>query len=149
MQKMSGTSVWHRLALAGAAIVAMVTAATGNAPGVRGARAGGEAPRHRGMGARLRGRLHGHRGAGAGALGVPRQRRLGARSDQFEADRLAFLADLVATGYVTPARADSLATFAVREAYRKRVPPALVFGVLLTENRTSSRGRAPTWARWG
>jgi hypothetical protein len=70
-------------------------------------------------------------------------------SDQFEADRLAFLADLIATGHVSPARADSLATFAVREAYRKRVPPALVFGVLLTENRTSSRGRAPTWARWG
>ncbi len=33
------------------------------------------------------------------------------------------------------ARADSVATFAVREAYRRRVPPALVFGVLMVENR--------------
>ena len=58
------------------------------------------------------------------------------RTAQFEADRQAFAADLVNTGRVAPARADSLATFAVREAYRKRVPPALVFGVLLTENST-------------
>lgn len=53
---------------------------------------------------------------------------------QFEIDRRAFMEDLLRTGQVTPERADSLATFAVREAYRRRVPPALVFGVLLTEN---------------
>lgn len=62
---------------------------------------------------------------------------------QFEADRRAFAADLVGTGQVTPERADSLASFAVREAYRRRVPPALVFGVMLTENaRLQSRARS-------
>ena len=57
-------------------------------------------------------------------------------SAQFEADRRAFAADLAATGRMSAGRADSLATFAVREAYIRRVPPALVFGVLLTENAT-------------
>lgn len=54
---------------------------------------------------------------------------------QFEADRRAFAKDLFATGNVSAARADSLATFAVRESYERRVPPALVFGVMLVENR--------------
>ena len=64
-------------------------------------------------------------------------------SEQFEEDRQAFVADLVATGRVEPTRAESLATFAVREAYRKRVPPALVFGVLVTENNAfRSRARS-------
>lgn len=58
------------------------------------------------------------------------------QSAQFETDRLAFAVDLVRTGRVGLERADSLATFAVQEAYRQRVPPALVFGVLLTENAT-------------
>ena len=53
---------------------------------------------------------------------------------QFEADRQAFARDLINTGRVKPQRADSLATFAVREAYKQRIPPALVFGVLMTEN---------------
>jgi len=57
-------------------------------------------------------------------------------SARFEADRRAFANDLVATGRVDAPRADSLATFAVREAYKKHLPPALVFGVLLTENAT-------------
>ena len=56
------------------------------------------------------------------------------RTPQFETDRRAFVADLIGTGRVEPARAESLATFAVREAYRRRVPPALVFGVMLAEN---------------
>ena len=56
-------------------------------------------------------------------------------SPQFEIDRRAFMEDLIRTTDVTPTRADSLATFAVREAYRRRVPPALVFGVLMVENR--------------
>ena len=69
-------------------------------------------------------------------------------SAQFEADRVAFARDLVLTGRVKPARADSLATFAVREAYRKRVPPALVFGVLMTENaRFESRARSNVGAQ--
>jgi soluble lytic murein transglycosylase-like protein len=53
---------------------------------------------------------------------------------QFEADRRAFAADLVRTGNVDVARADSVALYAVTEAYRRHVPPALVFGVLMTEN---------------
>ena len=56
-------------------------------------------------------------------------------SPQFEIDRRAFMEDLMRTVEITPGRADSVATFAVREAYRRRVPPALVFGVLMVENR--------------
>jgi soluble lytic murein transglycosylase-like protein len=56
-------------------------------------------------------------------------------SPQFEVDRRAFMEDLIRTAEITPGRADSLATFAVREAYRRRVPPALVFGVMMVENR--------------
>src|SRR5688500_4722574 len=54
---------------------------------------------------------------------------------QFEADRQAFARDLLATGAVNEERADELASYAVREAYTRRVPPALVLGVMLTENR--------------
>ena len=53
---------------------------------------------------------------------------------EFEADRKAFAADLVATGYMDPARADTVSYFAVREAYLRGIPPAVVFGVMLTEN---------------
>ena len=53
---------------------------------------------------------------------------------QFEADRRAFALDLMRTGKVGPDRADALAEIAVVEAYQRRVPPALVLGVLLTEN---------------
>lgn len=53
---------------------------------------------------------------------------------QFEKDRQAFAADLVATGRMSQARADSIAYYAVRESYRNGIPPAVVFGVLLTEN---------------
>ena len=63
-------------------------------------------------------------------------------SPRYEADRRAFVADLMRTGRVRAERAESLATYAVREAYRKKVPPALVFGVMLTENaefRSSAR----------
>ena len=56
-------------------------------------------------------------------------------SPQFEVDRRAFMEDLMRTSNISAARADSLATFAVREAYRRRVPPALVFGVMMVENR--------------
>jgi soluble lytic murein transglycosylase-like protein len=55
---------------------------------------------------------------------------------QFEADRKAFADDLVRTGRVDGERAEKIATYAVREAYKKRVPPALIFGVLMTENAT-------------
>jgi Transglycosylase SLT domain len=66
-------------------------------------------------------------------------------SPQFEIDRRAFMEDLMRTADITPSRADSVATFAVREAYRRRVPPALVFGVLMVENRdlkSSARSNA-------
>ncbi|NUQ21920.1 MAG: lytic transglycosylase domain-containing protein [Gemmatimonadaceae bacterium] len=53
---------------------------------------------------------------------------------QFDADRRAFAEDLMRTGHVDSLRADSLADAAVREAYVRRVPPALVLGVMLTEN---------------
>lgn len=55
-------------------------------------------------------------------------------SPQFEKDRQAFAADLVATGRMTQARADSIAFYAVRESYVEGIPPAVVFGVMLTEN---------------
>jgi hypothetical protein len=56
------------------------------------------------------------------------------QSEQFESDRRAFAEDLMRTGHVDSLRADSLADAAVREAYVRRVPPALVLGVMLTEN---------------
>jgi hypothetical protein len=55
-------------------------------------------------------------------------------SPEFEKDRKAFAADLVATGRMAQPRADSIAYYAVRESYRNGIPPAVVFGVLLTEN---------------
>ena len=56
------------------------------------------------------------------------------RSPQFLADRQAFADDLLRTGKVYSGRAWEIADIAVREAYTRRVPPALVLGVMLTEN---------------
>jgi soluble lytic murein transglycosylase-like protein len=56
------------------------------------------------------------------------------RSPQFLADRQSFVDDLLRTGKVHSDRAWEIADIAVREAYRRRVPPALVLGVMLTEN---------------
>jgi hypothetical protein len=56
-------------------------------------------------------------------------------TEQFQVDQRAFAEDLLATGEVGQERADELASYAVREAYVRRVPPALVLGVMLTENR--------------
>ena len=53
---------------------------------------------------------------------------------EFERDRQAFAADLVATGHMDPRRADTVSYYAVREAYLRGIPPAVVFGVMLTEN---------------
>jgi len=55
-------------------------------------------------------------------------------SPKFEADRRAFSADLMKTGRMSQERADSIAYYAVREAYVNGIPPAVVFGVMLTEN---------------
>jgi soluble lytic murein transglycosylase-like protein len=55
-------------------------------------------------------------------------------SPQFETDRKAFAASLVKTGRMDQARADSVSYYAVRESYIEGIPPAVVFGVMLTEN---------------
>jgi soluble lytic murein transglycosylase-like protein len=65
-------------------------------------------------------------------------------SSRFLRDRNAFAIDLVATGKVKFPRAIRLADVAVREAYRRQVPPALVLGVMLTENdelKSTARSR--------
>lgn len=59
---------------------------------------------------------------------------LAMRHPQFQRDVDAFTTDLLRTGHLDSHRADSIARVAVREAYHRRVPPALVFGVMLTEN---------------
>jgi soluble lytic murein transglycosylase-like protein len=59
---------------------------------------------------------------------------LALRHPQFLRDVSAFAADLRRTGQLGSARADSIARVAVREAYHRRIPPALVLGVMLTEN---------------
>jgi soluble lytic murein transglycosylase-like protein len=56
------------------------------------------------------------------------------RGPHFLHDREAFAMDLLRTGKVTRKRASHLADVAVREAYTRRLPPALVLGVMLTEN---------------
>ncbi|MGH7620283.1 MAG: lytic transglycosylase domain-containing protein [Gemmatimonadaceae bacterium] len=56
------------------------------------------------------------------------------KTSQFLLDREMFVMDLVRTGHVTRERARALADVAVREAYTRRLPPALVLGVMLTEN---------------
>ena len=55
-------------------------------------------------------------------------------SPQFAQDSAAFAADLVRTGRMSQERADSIAFYAVREAYDRGIPPAVIFGVMLTEN---------------
>jgi len=59
---------------------------------------------------------------------------LALRTPQFLADRERFMHDLLRTGKVTETRAWRLADVAVSESYRRRLPPALVLGVMLTEN---------------
>ena len=56
------------------------------------------------------------------------------RHPQFLRDVDAFATDLRRTGKLDAGRADSIARVAVRESYHRRIPPALVFGVMLTEN---------------
>jgi soluble lytic murein transglycosylase-like protein len=66
----------------------------------------------------------------------PRARRSTGRRSGFEADRRAFAQDLLATGHVGSTRAWRIADAAVRQAYALEIPPALVLGVMLTENTT-------------
>lgn len=66
------------------------------------------------------------------------------RTPEFLADRERFMRDLLRTGKVDEKRAWGLADVAVREAYRRRLPPALVLGVMLTENdelKSTARSR--------
>jgi hypothetical protein len=56
------------------------------------------------------------------------------KTPQFLLDRQLFAMDLARTGKVTQLRARTLADIAVREAYMRQIPPALVLGVMLTEN---------------
>ncbi|HEX3867890.1 MAG TPA: transglycosylase SLT domain-containing protein [Gemmatimonadaceae bacterium] len=65
------------------------------------------------------------------------------RTPQFLLDRERFAMDLLRTGHVNQTRARALADVAVREAYTRRIPPALVLGVMLTENdRLNSAARS-------
>jgi soluble lytic murein transglycosylase-like protein len=66
------------------------------------------------------------------------------KTPQFLLDRELFAMDLLRTGHVTMTRARLLADVAVREAYTQRLPPALILGVMLTENdelKTTARSR--------
>ena len=55
-------------------------------------------------------------------------------SPEFADQKRKFAADLVATGRMSPSRADSVARYAVREAFLRGIPPAVIFGIMLTEN---------------
>ena len=59
---------------------------------------------------------------------------LALQSPQFLRDRELFAMDLIRTGHVSLKRGRALADVAVREAYTRKIPPALVLGVMLTEN---------------
>jgi soluble lytic murein transglycosylase-like protein len=55
-------------------------------------------------------------------------------SAKFRDEKRNFYEDLMRTRQVDSARADSIAQFAVREAYTRGISPAIIFGVMLTEN---------------
>src|SRR3954468_424831 len=53
---------------------------------------------------------------------------------KFQEEKRNFYEDLMRLKQVDSARAGSIATFAVREAYLRGISPAIIFGVMLTEN---------------
>ncbi|MEO6527346.1 MAG: transglycosylase SLT domain-containing protein [Gemmatimonadaceae bacterium] len=55
-------------------------------------------------------------------------------TDKFRDEKRNFYEDVMRTRQVDSARADSIAQFAVKEAYTRGISPALIFGVMLTEN---------------
>ncbi len=63
---------------------------------------------------------------------TPMQRFLA--SEKFRDEKQNFYEDLMRTKQVDSARADSIATYAVREGYIRGISPAIIFGVMLTEN---------------
>ena len=55
-------------------------------------------------------------------------------TEKFRDEKRNFYEDLMRTKQLDSARADSIATYAVREAYVRGISPAIIFGVMLTEN---------------
>ncbi len=55
-------------------------------------------------------------------------------TDKFLSEKRAFYEDVMRLKQVDSARADSIATYAVREGYARGISPAIIFGVMLTEN---------------
>ena len=55
-------------------------------------------------------------------------------TEKFRDEKRNFYEDLMRTRQLDSARADSIATYAVREAYIRGISPAIIFGVMLTEN---------------
>lgn len=55
-------------------------------------------------------------------------------SPKFQEEKRNFYEDVMRLKQVDSARADSIAEFAVREAYVRGISPAIIFGVMLTEN---------------
>jgi hypothetical protein len=53
---------------------------------------------------------------------------------KFQEEKRNFYEDIMRLKQVDSARADSIAEYAVREAYVRGISPAIVFGVMLTEN---------------
>src|SRR6476661_2776555 len=53
---------------------------------------------------------------------------------KFQQEKRNFYQDVMRLKQVDSARADSIAQFAVREAYLRGISPAIIFGVMLTEN---------------
>ena len=53
---------------------------------------------------------------------------------KFQTEKRNFFLDVMRLKQVDSARADSIAQFAVREAYVRGISPAIIFGVMLTEN---------------
>lgn len=53
---------------------------------------------------------------------------------RYQQEKRNFYEDLMRLKQVDSARADSIAAFAVREAYVRGISPAIIFGVMLTEN---------------
>ena len=56
------------------------------------------------------------------------------QSPQFKQEKQNFYEDVMRLKQVDSARADSIAQYAVREAYVRGISPAIIFGVMLTEN---------------
>jgi hypothetical protein len=55
-------------------------------------------------------------------------------SPEFAEQQRRFASDLVRTGRMSQGRADSIAHYVVREAFLRGIHPAVIFGVMLTEN---------------